>query len=869
MGILTFWKKMLNKKAPEAAEDVEDLRIAFKERYHHFKLLLSANSKALAAMADMEKALSGVYPFSMSFVRARYTSVSVNVYQMIQHLDKLSPGKYPLLKDRFKDIREQVDSVIRVEIRAPDKRLVIGFKDINRDMADTVGNKMANLGEIRNKTHFPVPAGFALSTYACERFFEHNHLQPEIDRKLQTLDGDDLQVLLELSSELQQMIIRSKIPDELDEAVRDAWSQITENCEKKVKVALRSSALGEDAAGSSFAGQYMSALNVGFEDFFDAYKEVVASKYSLPAITYRLNRGIRDEDVLMSVGCMVMVDAASGGVAYSRNPVDMNDDSVFINAAWGLPKSVVDGTTNCDLVAVSRNNPRQVVFKNIADKAKKYVCYPEEGVCRLDLIEDDIRQTAAVSDEQALSLAEVAVTLEEYYGFPVDMEWALDQKGGLFVLQCRPLMLKEKEEMTPEENGVNRQKNVIVKGGITAAPGIAAGNVHKVEKGADVLTFPTGAVLVVAQALPRWAPLINLAAAVISEQGGFAGHLANVTREFGVPGLFGIGDAMTKFKNGEMVTVDADHLTVYRGKIEMPRARIKRRNVMAESPVYETLKKAAGHIVPLNLVDPDSREFAEVNCKSFHDITRFIHEKSVQEMFAFGKEHHFPERSSKQLHYNVPMQWWILNLDDGFLREVTGKYVRLNEIASVPMLAFWEGFAKIAWDGPPAIDGGGLASVMFRATANTALTTGVRTKYSDRNYFMISKNYCSLTSRLGFHFSIMEAMVSDRMRENYISFQFKGGAANFERKMKRVIFIGDLLELYGFRVDINEDNLISRVEGRESSYMLERLKILGYLTLHTRQLDMIMTSPDRVAYYRSKMESDIRKLLGVEVAGAT
>ena len=846
--------------------DVDTLRIAFRERYHHFKLLLNANSKALTAMADMEKALSGTYPFSMSFVRSRCTSVSVNVYQMIQHLDKLAPGKYTVLRECFTDIRTKVDSVIRAEARAPDKRLVIPFKEIRRNMADTVGNKMANLGEIHNQTRFPVPAGFALSTFACERFFEFNHLQPEIDRKFQTVDGDDLENLLALSSELQQLIIRSKIPEELSEAVRIVWSRIFGDNAGKVKVALRSSALGEDAAGSSFAGQYMSALNVGFEDFFDAYKEVVASKYSLPAITYRLNRGIRDEDVLMSVGCMAMVDAASGGVAYSRNPVDINDDRVFINSAWGLAKSVVDGTTDCDLVVVSRKSTKQIITKSVAEKTRKYVCYPEEGVCRMDLIEDDIRLAPSISDTQAITLAEVAISLEDYYRFAVDMEWAIDQEGKLFVLQCRPLIQKEKIDSSFEEEDEDIKKAVLVRGGITAAPGIAAGPVHKVGKGADVLIFPRGAVLVVAQAQPRWAPLISRAAAVVTEQGGFAGHLANVTREFGVPGLFGVSGVMEKLETGETVTVDADHLTIYQGKIELPKARIKVKNIMADSPVYKTLKKASDHIVPLNLLDPDSREFVGANCKTFHDITRFVHEKSVHEMFNFGKEHHFPERSSKQLYYNVPMQWWILNLDDGFSQEITGKYVRLNEIACIPMLAFWDGFAKIAWEGPPALDSGGFASVMFRATANTALTTGVRTKYSDRNYFMISKHYCSLTSRLGFHFSIMEAMVSERMRENYISFQFKGGAANFERKLKRVMFIGEILEQYGFSVDINEDNLISRIEGREEAFMLDRLRILGYLTLHTRQLDMIMTSPNRVAHYRLKIENDINKLLGLELA---
>lgn len=846
---------------PKDPENIEELRVAFKERYHNFKLLLSANNRSLEVMSEMEQALQGDRIYDMSFVRSNATSVSVNVFRMIQSLHHLAPDKYTDLNARFDSIEKTVDAILKQTRSLPTSRMILPLNALDKDKAEVAGSKMANLGEVKNRIHLKVPAGFVITSSAFKRFMDYNSLQVEIDRKLQSIDSDDIEDLYSFSAEIQQLVIRSRIPDDLEDAIRGAWEDLEAENGGKITVALRSSALGEDAEGSSFAGQYRSELNVSFEHVFQAYKEVVASKYSLQAITYRINKGFRDEDILMCVGCLVMVDAVSGGVIYSRSPVSSQDNRIFINAVWGLPKSVVDGSVACDLFMVSRQDTMPIDERIISSKERKFVCYPQEGVCRMDLTKEE-SLLPCLTDDQARQLAEIAVRIENHYGMPQDIEWAIAGNGVIHILQSRPLKQIQTGDIETTISDPELQHRYIAGGGITASPGTGCGPVYLGDRGVDVLAFPQGAVLVAQQALPRWASLLNRAAAVITEQGGFAGHLANVAREFGVPALFGIPDAAKMFKPGQIVTVDATCRAVYDGEVPalLSGSGVSRTHLMEGSPVHEILKQVSSHIIPLHLLDPDSREFCPANCTTFHDITRFIHEKSVTEMFDFGKDHNFSERSSKQLHYRVPMQWWVLNLDDGFKEEVPGKYVTLDNIASIPMKAFWKGFVAIPWDGPPAMDRKGMLSVMYQSTTNTALTPGIRSAYAERNYFMISRHYCSLSSRLGYHFSTIESLISERPRENYISFQFKGGAADATRRLGRVYFIKDILEEQGFRVDIKDDHLASRLENHEMAHMEKQMEILGYLTLHTRQLDMIMANPGSVNYYGKKLRKDIETL---------
>jgi pyruvate, water dikinase len=859
MNLIRKWLQRLGLKKreePLSPLAVEALRTTFQTRYHHFKLLLTANNKALQIMSEIEGARKGDSPFGMSFVRAHCTAICANVFRMIESMNELASGKYSDLYDRFRSIESRITEIVRSakkDTGAGPRIIPLRSLDITR--SDEAGNKLANLGEIHNRIGIRIPNGFAISSRAFREFMSRD-LQVEIDRLMQSSPAEEIDQLFLLSTQIQQLIMRAPVPTELQDDILAAYNELEKEEGQGVKVSLRSSALGEDSSRGSFAGMYRSELNVSADNLIRVYKEVAASKYTAQSMIYRLDRGLRDDDVDMCVGCMPMVNAVAGGVVYSRNPLDRSDERVFIHSAFGLPKAVVDGSVEADLLVVARN-PARVEQKSIAIKRQKFVCYPDEGICRLDIVGEEGSQ-ASISEATALELADIAVRIEDHYGFAQDIEWALDEKGEIVILQCRPLQQRNVIAKGGQEAYSVPTSGIIASGGVTASPGAGYGPVFAVRKESEILLFPQDAVLVVKQPLPRWATALSRASALIAEQGSVAGHLASVARELGVPAIMGLEGATDLLENGRPVTVDADGLRVCSGKIEpllAPRQEPKK--LMEGSPVLDVLTRASECINPLNLLDPEAPDFRPASCQTLHDITRFCHEQAVAEVFNFGREHYFSEKASKQLVCGIPMKWWVLNLDDGFRKEVQGKLVNLDDIVSIPMLALWEGIVAVPWAGPPAIDAGGFMSILMEAASNPALDPALPSPYTNRNYFMISKNFCSLTSRFGFHFSNVEALVSERANENYATFSFKGGAADYDRRVRRIRMVAAIVNEFGFRSKVQDDWMTARAEGDDENGMKQKLRILGYLLFHTRQLDMVMSNEASYAQWKQKLLTDI------------
>jgi pyruvate,water dikinase len=853
-----FFKKRQEGKIRDAERAREEIRLAFTRRYLNFKTVLSLNDKVLEIINEMEQALEGDQRFGMAFVRSHCTALSVNLFKITQSLNAITADRNKNLFPVFDGIWARIDQELKKKKTSIQGEWVLPLEAVNKNMADRTGNKMANLGEVKNQVGLPVPEGFVITSSAYDYFLEKNQLQDEINRRIQFLEPSDIAQLHETSSEIQKSIINALLPPELEETIFSAYRNLINKTGPGTRVSLRSSALGEDAQEASFAGQYRSLLNVSPDYLILSYKEILASKYSVPAMAYRLNKGFLDEDIVMCVGCMAMIQAVAAGVMYSVDPGDGQHPGIVINAVPGLGKSVVDGSLIPDLFIIDPLNTSRILKKEIQEKTKKFVCDPEEGVCQENMIESE-KQTPAITDQQAGALAEMALRLETHFGSPQDIEWSVQADGSIQILQTRPLLILGKESQPKETVLLPRiEQPIILEGGITASPGVACGPAFLIETTVDMLQFPSGAVLVTRIPLPQWAALLSQAAAVVTDQGAITGHLAAVAREFKVPALMGTKTAFQTIQRGELITVDATGHKIYAGRVDvLLSGSSKKISPMKGSPVYRSLENILKWIAPLNLTDPEADNFTPEGCQTLHDIIRYAHEISLRELFDEKREVSVSEKFSQKLISPLPMEWWVIDLEGGVRADRQGPTLKVEDILSRPLLALWEGLAAVPWKGPPPVDARGFLSILAESTMDPSLEYGRDSEMSAKNYAIISENFCHLSTRLGFHFSTVEAFLGDQAAENYVWFYFKGGAADRVRKEQRSRLIRLILEKFHFWVGTKGDLLSARLERQDREIITDRLKVLGYLILHTRQLDMVLSDPGKVDRQVEAMLKDI------------
>jgi pyruvate,water dikinase len=832
-----LFRRKEQERAPDSA------RAYFQRRLAAFQRLLDDNNVVLAAMADLEEKRSGEFLFDRAYLATSFNVLSGGVRSMVESLQSLADGRYPGLVDAHAAIDARIAAGLRgprVDLAGPS---VLPLSEVTAENAQLAGGKMSHLGRLTADLALPVPEGFVVTAAAFGRFMAHAGIMRRVHERLAAVRIDALEQIEEASAEIRALIAASPLPPDLGEAIRDAVARLAPG-EGGARFAVRSSAVWEDGE-FSFAGQYASCLNVAATQVEGRYKDVVGSLFTPRAIFYYRTKGFVEEEMAMAVGVMRMVDARAGGVLYTRDPLDPGREVMVINGVWGLGTTVVDGAAQADTIAVDRGSG-SVVERRIAEKVTREVAAPDGGVQREPVGEDE-RTGSCLTDLQAAELAHHGATLEASFGRPQDIEWALDRAGRIWILQSRPLQLIA----APAPPALPRRvpgRRVLIDGGIVACRGVAAGPVAIVRTDGEAAAFPAGAVLVARTTGTGLAPALSRAAALVTDVGSAAGHLASLAREYRVPALLDTGTATAVLAAGTVVTVDAFHGNVYEGRVEeLLRHAAARREVLEGTPLLLALGRALEHVTPLNLVNPEAEDFRPEACRTLHDITRFCHEKAMAEMFDLAEARGDGDDEAVVLRAGIPVGIYLLDMGGGL--GVHEKKVAPEAVLSVPFAAFLKGMRGMTWPEPRAADVQGILGMMAH-TATISEDELYRT--AEKSLALIAANYMNFSIRLGYHFSQVEAWVGDQLNDNYIRFFFKGGGAVVDRRLRRVRLIGEILAKMDFRVQVTGD-VVRAVAAKYRRADLERtLEAMGRLTAYTKQLDMAMFNDSVTDWYRDE-----------------
>ncbi len=544
----------------------------------------------------------------------------------------------------------------------------------------------------------------------------------------------------------------------------------------------------------------------------------------------------------MSVACLEMIESVVSGVMYSRHPFNILEDNILISAVWGLGPHAVDGVITPDTYTVSKDKELKILETEISHKPVQLVTNPDGGLVEIPVPENKQDQ-ACLTPEHIRILAGYALKLEKHFGCPQDMEWALDRNGRLIMLQTRPLRLEKKDgfkKTIPRLAGYN----VLIENGAVAFPGVGFGPAFHIRSEEDLFNFPEGAVLVAKHPTPKFGIIMQKAGAIVADSGSVLGHMASLSREFAVPTILNARVATTNIPSGMEITVDAYSGRVYQGKVnELLSLQMSKIPHMKDTPIYQTLKQVADLILPLHLLDPKSPDFIPQSCTSLHDIMRLVHEVSYTEMFQISDLVSDKGEGAVKLDARIPIDLHIIDLEGGLAGTTRGvKKVTIDNIASIPLKALLKGMTHKELDGrePKPVQLGGLMSVISRQMLAPPLNAGQR--FGDRSYAIISDRYINFSSRVGYHYSVLDSYCSETINKNYITFSFQGGAADDVRRNRRARSIAAMLKGLDFSVKVKGDNVNSSYQKQELPLIEEKLELIGRLLLFTRQMDMLMGS---------------------------
>ena len=476
--------------------------------------------------------------------------------------------------------------------------LILWFKDVSRADVALVGGKNASLGEMvrsLSEKGIKVPPGFATTAGAYWSYVEVNGLRRVIVDSLKAFSAGHAS-LAEIGATIRHEFLRGTWPKDLAEAIQSAYRQLCLGADlqnradeeiRDIDVAVRSSATAEDIPDASFAGQHESFLNIrGEAALLDACRRCYASLFTDRAISYRLAKGFDHMKVALSIGVQRMVrsDLGGSGVIFSIDTETGFDKVVLINAGWGLGENIVQGAIDPDEYEVfkpflSRESLIPIIEKKLGGKEKKmiYATGAERPTRNVPTSRAE-RARFVLDDKDILQLARWACTIEEHYGCPMDMEWAKDgETGGLFIVQARPETVQSRREASTLRSYHIKSKGRRLLSGLSIGDAVVSGRVCLIENPKDISRFIDGAILVTRATDPDWVPIMQRAAALVTDHGGRTSHAAIVSRELGLPAIVGTEEATHLLHDEQEITVscaEGDEGFIYEGSADFETSEI-------------------------------------------------------------------------------------------------------------------------------------------------------------------------------------------------------------------------------------------------------------------------------------------------------
>jgi pyruvate,water dikinase len=477
--------------------------------------------------------------------------------------------------------------------------------EVRADDVDLVGGKAASLGELTS-AGLPVPPGFVVTASTYRTFIEESGIDEELFAAMD-VDTEEAKALKRASETAHDLLMGTPMPEELREEIVEAYRELGD----EVFVAVRSSATAEDLPDASFAGQQETFLNVTEEDLLRRVKECWASLFSQRAIYYRNQKGFDHSEVDIAVVVQQMVDAEKSGVLFTSHP-STGDPRVIIEAAWGLGEAVVSGSVSPDNYVVDRETG-SVEETTVADKKLMHTRDEETGKTVEREVPEDLRNEQVLSDDEIGQLVEMGRLVEDHYGTPQDVEWAI-VGGDVYMLQSRPITTIQESSSGAsasanggaEVAGDGESEGEVLFRGLGASPGVASGAARLVGKLDTLDKVVEGDIIVTEMTTPDMVPAMRRAAGIVTDEGGMTSHAAIVSRELGVPAVVGTGTGTRELEDGQLITIDGDKGTVRRGAESPDQQREPVEEVRPQAPV----KPMTATEVKVNVSIPEAAERA-------------------------------------------------------------------------------------------------------------------------------------------------------------------------------------------------------------------------------------------------------------------